>query len=193
MKLKKWVLVSMLSVVSAMSLSMAACKNGNDSSTSSDSSVENITEGEETGVYYYDADGEEYLITLNSGNRFTFLVMGENKSGVYTFSDGALKFDFAREEDGELSATLADGVLTLTYQNSEMRFLKKEAHTVTFESNGGSTVGAVSVVNGKTVAKPADPVRSGYRFIGWYADADCTVPFGFGSQIVTSDITLYAY
>lgn len=39
--------------------------------------------------------------------------------------------------------------------------------------------------------EPATPIRDGFTFDGWYTDADCTVPYVW-SDIVTSDITLYA-
>jgi uncharacterized repeat protein (TIGR02543 family) len=38
---------------------------------------------------------------------------------------------------------------------------------VAFQSDG-KTVNRQQVPNGKTLAKPADPVRSGYTFNGWY-------------------------
>ncbi|MBQ8295127.1 MAG: leucine-rich repeat protein, partial [Clostridia bacterium] len=68
----------------------------------------------------------------------------------------------------------------------------KGPYTVTFESNGGSTVGDVVVESGATVSKPADPKRDGYVFVGWYSDSDFTTPFYFGAQLVKEDITLYA-
>lgn len=73
MKHKRGLLISVMSCLCALSLT-AACGKGGDSSSSGRTET---AEGVETGVYYYDADGEEYLISLNSGNRFTFLVMGE--------------------------------------------------------------------------------------------------------------------
>ncbi len=195
MKLKRWLLISVMSVVSALSFTVAACGGGGDQSSSSSSSEQSgqeVTEGAETGVYYYDAGDEEYLITLNSGNRFTFLVMGENKSGEYSLSGNSLTLDFALDADGEITATLSDDVLTLTYENSQMRFLRKVSYTVSFDSGEGSAVSPVAVVNGQTIEKPADPTRDGYTFIGWYTDENFDTPFMFGSQIVSSDMTLYA-
>lgn len=144
----------------------------------------------EVGVYYYcDAEGREYIITLNSGEKFTFLVKGENEAGEYELEGESLTLTF---EDDEIVANLKDGVLTLTYENSEMRFLRKTNYTVTFDSAGGSAVDSVSVVNGKTVGKPADPTRANYVFMGWYADSELTTPFQFDGTPVTSDVTIYA-
>ena len=48
-----------------------------------------------------------------------------------------------------------------------------------------------SVAENGTVAKPADPVRDGFTFDGWYADQALEIPYDF-SQAVTSDLVLYA-
>ena len=67
----------------------------------------------------------------------------------------------------------------------------EETFTVTFDSNGGSSVNAQTVESGKTVAKPADPTRNGYDFEGWFTDEDLTIEYDFDTP-VTADITLYA-
>jgi len=63
---------------------------------------------------------------------------------------------------------------------------------VTFNSLGGSAVPPQSVLAGGKAAKPANPTRTNYYFAGWYADAACTVPWDFDTDVITSDITLYA-
>ena len=147
-------------------------------------------EGPETGVYYYDAEGAEYLVTLFDVDKFTFYVRGENKHGTYALENTALTFTFSNGET--LSATYESETLSLTYQNAQMCFLRKVNYTVAFESNGGSKVDNLSVLNGKTVAKPADPTLEGNVFLGWYSDAALTKAFNFTTEIVTADITLYA-
>ncbi len=191
MKLRKWLLIAALSVASVVSFTLAACTGGGEPTGDSQT---DLTEGPETGVYYFDAPEGEYLITLSGGNRFTLHMQGADKSGVYTLDGSALTFDFTRNEDGTASATLADDVLTLTYADGEWRFLKKIDYTVTFEENGGSEVADVSVVNGQSFARPADPVRDGYKLIAWTTVADdLDTAFSFDSAIVTSNLTLYAY
>ena len=44
--------------------------------------------------------------------------------------------------------------------------------TVTFDSDGGSAVEPQSVPQGQQVQRPADPIKDGYTFIGWYNKAD---------------------
>lgn len=40
--------------------------------------------------------------------------------------------------------------------------------TVTFESNGGSVVEPITIEKGNSIEKPADPIKNGYVFSGWY-------------------------
>ncbi|WP_347488557.1 InlB B-repeat-containing protein [Desulfoscipio sp. XC116] len=47
------------------------------------------------------------------------------------------------------------------------------------------------VAPGAKVTKPADPVREGYVFGGWYTDYDCTAPFNF-EESLTQHVILYA-
>lgn len=65
-------------------------------------------------------------------------------------------------------------------------------HPVMFETNGGSAVESTGVSHGEKVTKPADPVRDGYLFDGWYKDAALTTLWDFDADTVTSSTTLYA-
>ena len=44
--------------------------------------------------------------------------------------------------------------------------------TVTFDSDGGSAVAPQQVLQGQKVQRPADPIKEGHTFIGWYNKAD---------------------
>ena len=79
----------------------------------------------------------------------------------------------------------------LTFEAVYSEKADEETFTVTFDSNGGSSVNAQTVESGKTVAKPADPTRDGYDFEGWFTDEDLTIKYDFNTP-VTADITLYA-
>ena len=65
------------------------------------------------------------------------------------------------------------------------------SHTVTFATNGGSATATQSIANTARAAKPADPVRDGYAFAGWFADAKLTAAYDFDAP-VTANLTLYA-
>ncbi|HQD76934.1 MAG TPA: leucine-rich repeat domain-containing protein [Bacillota bacterium] len=65
-------------------------------------------------------------------------------------------------------------------------------YTVTFESNGGSEVSSIRVTYGSKISAPEVPVRDGYKFTGWYKEAALINLWDFDTDIVTTDITLYA-
>ena len=67
-----------------------------------------------------------------------------------------------------------------------------QTYTVAFDTSGGSAVDPVTVVAGSTVTKPADPMKSGYTFGGWYKDSTLQTPWDFANGTVTADTTLYA-
>ena len=79
--------------------------------------------------------------------------------------------------------------------------------TVSFVTNGDSEIAPVTVKKGEALPRPSDPTKAGgldaglYEgmvdpdsgasvFAGWYMDADCTLPYAFGTP-VTYDFTLY--
>ena len=63
--------------------------------------------------------------------------------------------------------------------------------TVTFMSNG-SPYESVIVLNGSTCTPPEDPTLYGYSFKGWFTD-DVTFQNEFDfSEVINSDLTLYA-
>lgn len=69
---------------------------------------------------------------------------------------------------------------------------REESYTVSFESNGGSSVKSQSVKAGEFAVKPENPSKEGCVFIGWYSNKECTEFFDFDKTDVTEDITLYA-
>ncbi|MBR2968173.1 MAG: leucine-rich repeat protein [Clostridia bacterium] len=184
MKSKKLLMALLMVLIVAMGLFAVACEP---------EEIPPLTEGPETGTYFYDADDGEYLLILNSGERFTFMVAGENKSGTYALDEaGVLTLTFNYEVDGSITAQYVNDTVRLTYNNKAMEFKRKVEYTVTFNSMGGSSISEVAVFNGRAIQKPADPTKEGYVFAGWYKEQSCATPFVFGSEKVTSNVTLYA-
>lgn len=67
----------------------------------------------------------------------------------------------------------------------------KKQYTVTFQTNGGSTIAPITVEENQTITKPANPTKSNYTFTGWYSDKELTKIFDFTTPI-KEDITVYA-
>ncbi len=65
-------------------------------------------------------------------------------------------------------------------------------YTVTFNSQGGSSVAGQTIAYNSLVAEPAAPARTGYTFGGWYKEAACTNSWDFTTDKVTDNVTLYA-
>ena len=66
-----------------------------------------------------------------------------------------------------------------------------DEHTLTFETNGGSAINPVTVRHGNAVARPTDPTKDKYTFIGWYADPEFTEEYDFAT-VLEADKTIYA-
>ena len=64
-------------------------------------------------------------------------------------------------------------------------------YTISFNTNGGTTVAAITQNYGTEVTTPASSSKTGYRFAGWYADAELNMPYAF-TAMPAEDITVYA-
>ena len=67
----------------------------------------------------------------------------------------------------------------------------KKTYTVTFETNGGSSINSATVNEGAMVSKPNNPTKDGFDFKGWFTDQNLTSEFNFATSI-NSDLKLYA-
>ena len=64
-------------------------------------------------------------------------------------------------------------------------------YTVSFNTNGGSSISSTRVTSGSRLSEPTAPTRSGYTFAGWYTDRALTDEYDFDSAVYKS-FTLYA-
>jgi len=63
--------------------------------------------------------------------------------------------------------------------------------TITFGTNGGSLIDAITEDEGTVITAPTDPTKDGYTFDDWYSDFELTTPYVFGVMPV-DDFTIYA-
>ncbi len=62
---------------------------------------------------------------------------------------------------------------------------------IDFDTNGGSDIESVIVLEGETLTEPEQPTREGYDFDGWYVDEDFEVVYDY-TNIVEDEFILYA-
>jgi len=65
-------------------------------------------------------------------------------------------------------------------------------YTVTFNSQGGSTVAAQTVNPGEKAAEPTAPAKTYFTFAGWHKEAACLNAWNFNSETVNGNVTLFA-
>lgn len=156
-------------------------------------------------VFNYELPCDEWVeLTLtNEGNKTYLLVDGQKVEAVGSFlPDEHATTQFM----GKTGITHASFDIPVARIGSETNAFQGKVdsvvfyangvtpdvrHLVTFNSNGGSSVASVAVVDGQTVAEPQAPVWEGHTFQGWYTDEGCTKAYDFKS-VVTSDLTLFA-
>ena len=63
-----------------------------------------------------------------------------------------------------------------------------ETFTITFDSQGGSSVTSITINYNTTITRPTNPIKEGYTFVNWFLDNEV---FDFNTPI-TANITLVA-
>lgn len=180
-------LLLMVSVLSAVAI-LPACKKKDNNPQEEEPPVV-IEPVDENEIYYFEENGKEYLFSI-AVDKFTVHAFDKALTGTVQKENDAYVFKFDNA-DVDASVVLDKDTLVLTYEGSEYKFLKKVNYTVTFVTDNGSDA-TVSVLNGKTVAKPSDPTKDGYTFIDWYTSEKYDTVFDFEHTVVTKDLKVYA-
>ena len=68
---------------------------------------------------------------------------------------------------------------------------KTAVYVVTLDAQNGTKHSTITVNHGSTIETPADPVREGHTFSGWYSTPEATDTFDFTAKI-TEPLTVYA-
>jgi len=119
-----------------------------------------------------------------SPNTSTPLTSNTFNRAYFTFNGWNTKADGTGTGYTDRQAVTLDSSVTLYAQ---------WAHTVTFESNGGSAVSPVKVSHGVVITAPSpSPTKASSTFAGWFKDGELTEAWNFSTDRVTTNITLYA-
>ena len=71
------------------------------------------------------------------------------------------------------------------------RYFDRNTYEISFAMNGGSSLPPIKALYEAIVKAPTAPARYGYRFIGWYADAEFNKPYAFDTMPLNG-ATVYA-
>ena len=177
----------LVTLMAATVFSLAAC----DTKTERNPAVDNTNTTETP-------EAKTYTVRFNSngGSTVRAAVVKENArvskpedptkdgytfDGWYKDAECTVKMDFA-------SVVTSDLVL---YAKWVEYVAPAKTFTVTFETNGGSTIVSVTVNENDRVTPPNNPTKENYSFGGWYVDAGLTQAMNFDDKIV-ANTTLYA-
>lgn len=81
--------------------------------------------------------------------------------------------------------TLSQSVVITVTKKSET------SYTVSFNTDGGTVIEPVNVLEDSIITRPANPTKEGHSFSNWYIDEEFLEAFDF-NDVITSDLVLYA-
>ena len=108
-------------------------------------------------------------------------VKGKSNGGLYAKVKMSLK-----------TANILVAVLIVALVLVTVFLVNHNGFTVSFDTDGGSSVESVRVLHSEKISPDEDPVKEGYVFTGWYLDKACTVKWNPEEDVVTGSMTLYA-
>ena len=135
----------------------------------------------------FNIDGKETIVNINKGNKVE--TIEEPKKEGYTFDGwylGEEKYDFNKEVTSDL--TLVAKWTKNNVQEEPETPVKTKTYIVKFNTDSESIINDLKVKKNDKVTKPSDPVKNGYKFLGWYLNGKI---YNFDKKI-TKNITLVA-
>jgi uncharacterized repeat protein (TIGR02543 family) len=143
--------------------------------------------------YYvtYDGNGNTSGNVPNDSNYYLYLtsafLYGQNtleKEG-YSFTG------WNTEANGTGTSYAINQIVSMTDDLTLYAQWEINEYTITFDSNGGSEVLAITEDYNTSVTKPTDPTKNNYTFAGWYSDEELTSAVTW-DYTITADVTFYA-
>lgn len=125
-----------------------------------------------------DSKIEEEPIPIAEGYTFTGWYKEESCENKWVF-----EMDTVQEDITLYAGWVEDSV------SDEEKYYQVDFDTL---SHGIAPEAYTNIKENSTISEPVAPTAAGYRFIGWFKDHECTIPWQFDVDIVTSDLTLYA-
>src|SRR5690606_7373846 len=122
-------------------------------------------------ITFKDADGTTLeTLTLTFGTTPSFNLPADTAEWDYTGWDKAI--------------SVVDGETTYTALRT------KKSYTISFNTNGGSNIQAITLEYGASLSKPANPSKEGNVAFGWFFDSELSDEVEF-PLVVTESLTLH--
>ena len=141
-------------------------------------------------VLYFDGGADSGTVPTNSTQyEYAQMVLAPGNTGSLEKAE----YEFIGwTPDGGATVYRPGVYFPMTEDTEELTAVWRKFHMVTFESNGGSSVGAARVADQGRVPKPLDPTRAGYVFGGWFTNSGLTNAWIVDTFVVDDDKILYA-
>ena len=149
-----------------------------------------------TRTYTAAAGGESFTVSLTDAYTSVFL---QGKPGWVSCTKNGSKFSVEVSKNTGTSSrsgdvVFRDGNKIWTLRITQNGTPAPKKYTVSFNSNGGSSVSAITVTEGGTYGSLPTPTRTGYNFVGWFTAASGGTQITYGTRVtITSNQTLYAH
>ena len=135
-----------------------------------------------------------YTLTFDANGGTGSMTAKTGLTGEYTLPSNGFTAPSGKKFKG-WSLTTDGAIVTkvdMTENKTVYAIWENIIYTVTFNSNGGTSVASQNVNAGEKLTEPTPaPTKAGFTFDGWYEDATLNTKFDFNTSVV-SNLNLYA-
>ena len=152
---------------------------------------------EKDAVYneYYDESARD-----SSSNRRNFDIRMTNDKFTYDPQTNTISVNPEagdKKLEGEMIITWIQYPLAFSSKPIQRRISLywdnlRDGYVIVPYTNGGSYIDIINAKYEAKVIRPADPVKAGYNFAGWFSDEELTVPYVFPERMPAADTNIYA-
>ena len=139
-----------------------------------------------SGAGFYEADK---TVTIHAGSRSNYTFIGWTTSSGVTFADAA-----KADTTFKMPAKAVEVTANWKYTGSDSDNDKDDDYTLKYVTNGGKVISSETKSRSwvKDYEDLPTPIRSGYRFEGWYYDTRLTDKVTDDVKVNKTVVTLYA-
>ena len=135
-----------------------------------------------------------YTLTFDANGGTGSMTAQTGLTGEYTLPANEFTAPSGKQFKGWSLTTDGETVtkVDMTENRTVYAIWENIIYTVTFNSNGGTSVASQNVNAGEKLTEPTPaPTKEGFTFDGWYEDATLNTKFDFNTSVV-SNLNLYA-